>query len=68
MPLTQHSAQLICKSDGHVQSDIIENIDLKTAKNLAKANYQMKYNSNKNWQANWETFNDLLNDSFYRTS
>lgn len=68
MPSTQHTAQLVCRSDSHVQSDIFENIDLQKAKSDAKANYQTKYYQNKNWQAHWKTFNDLLEDSFYKTS
>ncbi len=68
MPST-HTAQLICSQDSaHVMSDIIENIDINVAKLGARSNYQAKYNSNRNWQSRWKTFQELLAVSTYRTS
>lgn len=63
-----HTAQLICKTDRSVKSDILENIDLKKAKEEAKKNYQEKYDKNKNWRDHWKTFDKLLEDSEYKTS
>ena len=64
-----HTAQLICDQDPqHVMSDIMSNLDLNKAKQLAKANYEGKYTANRTWQSKWKTFAALLEVSKYKTS
>jgi len=62
-----HEAMLQCNKDSSIKSDWMSAPDISDAKNLAKQNYQEKYNQIKNWRDAYHTFDALLAASTFQT-